>query len=98
MSENHGPQEDKNAHTFEVNERAHVEIRGMTEVISFDEAAVSLKTVCGEMTVEGEGLHIGVLDTERGLVALEGTSIDGIFYLRADGGEKKGLFGRWRRT
>ena len=86
------------SHDISVKNRTKMSITGVVEVISFDEAAVSLKTICGEMTVEGEGLHIGVLDTERGLVALEGTSIDGIFYLRADGGEKKGLFGRWRRT
>lgn len=72
-------------------------ITGVSEVLSFDESAVHLQTVCGELTVEGEGLRIGTLDTERGLVALEGASIDGLFYLRPEGEERRGLFGRWHK-
>ena len=80
-----------------VKNRTKMSISGVTEVISFDETAVDLKTVCGELCVEGEGLHIGVLDTERGIVTLEGRTIDGINYLRSDGGERKGFFGKWRK-
>ena len=72
-------------------------ISGVKEVISFDEAAVNLRTVCGELAVEGAGLHIGTLDSERGVVLLEGSSIDGIWYVRDGDGERKGIFGRWRK-
>ena len=85
------------AQDITVKNRTKMNISGVTEVISFDETAVDLRTVCGELCVEGEGLHIGVLDTERGIVTLEGSSIDGIYYLRPDSGERKGIFGRWRK-
>lgn len=85
------------AQDITVKNRTKMSISGVTEVISFDETAVDLKTVCGELCVEGEGLHIGVLDTERGVVSLEGSTIDGIYYLRPDGGDRKGFFGKWRK-
>ena len=71
-------------------------ISGVCEVISFVEHAVNLRTVCGDLAIEGEGLHIGVLDTERGMVALEGDSVDGMWYLREDTASKRGLFAKWR--
>lgn len=85
------------AQDITVKNRTKMSISGVTEVISFDETAVNLKTVCGELCVEGEGLHIGVLDTERGVVSLEGSTIDGIYYPRPDGGDRKGFFGKWRK-
>ena len=85
------------AQDITVKNRTKMSISGVTEVISFDETAVDLKTVCGELCVEGEGLHIGVLDTERGIVTLEAKSVDGIYYPRADTGERKGIWGRWRK-
>ena len=88
--------EEQLPHKLNLNERRQLTMTGVTEVISFDETAVNLLTDCGEMTVEGEGLRIGVLDTERGLVTLEGNAVDGIWYPRAEVGERKGLFGRWR--
>jgi sporulation protein YabP len=80
-----------------VKNRNKMSISGVTEVVSFDEAAVELRTVCGDLCVEGEGLHIGVLDTERGIVALEGKSVDGIYYPREESGEHKRLWSRWRK-
>ena len=80
-----------------VKNRNKMSISGVTEVVSFDETAVELRTVCGDLCIEGEGLHIGVLDTERGIVALEGKSIDGIYYPRDDSAPHKGLWGRWRK-
>jgi hypothetical protein len=45
------------------------------------------------MTIEGKGLRIGVLDTDRGAVTLSGR-IDGIFYSTEDGEEKRSYWGR----
>ena len=85
------------AQDITVKSRNKMSITGVTEVVSFDEAAVELRTVCGDLCVEGDGLHIGVLDTEQGIVTLDGKSIDGIYYPRAESGERHGLLGRWRR-
>ena len=85
------------AQDITVKSRNKMSITGVTEVVSFDENAVELRTVCGELCVEGDGLRIGVLDTERGIVTLEGKTIDGIYYPHAESGERRGLLGRWRR-
>ena len=85
------------AQDITVKSRRSMSMSGVTEVVSFDEEQVTLRTVCGELCVEGEGLHIGVLDTERGIVTLEAKSIDGIYYPHADSDERRGLFGKWRR-
>ena len=82
-------------HEISLKSRKRMSISGVREVIRFDEKAVDLRTVCGDLAIEGEGLHIGVLDTERGTVTLEGESIDGMWYLREDSGKKRGLFGKW---
>ena len=73
--------------------RKEMSIEGVRDVESFDESCVILHTTGGEMTVEGSGLRIGVLDTERGIVTLSG-SVDGVFYASEHTDEKRGLFGR----
>ena len=80
-----------------VKNRSKMSMTGVTEIVSFDELQVTLHTVCGELCIEGEGLHIGILDTERGIVTLEAKSVDGIYYPRAEDGERRGLFGKWRK-
>ncbi len=84
-------------HGFIVRERAHVEIRGMTEVISFDETGVSLATTGGNMVIEGSDLHVNVLDVREGTVTVDG-HVDSIYYSDpspSDGSH--GLFGRFFR-
>lgn len=81
-------------HGFEVHERAHVEIHGMTDVISFDETSVVLATTSGHMSIEGSGLRVSVLDVEQGNVTVDG-HIDGIYYFDPSGSQNsKGFFGR----
>ena len=86
-------QTEKQIHELFLKERAEMRITGVKEVDSFDETAVSLRTLKGDMTVEGQGLQISVLDVDRGVVVLGGR-IDGIFYSTADGEERKGFFSR----
>ena len=80
-------------HDISLNMRKHLDITGVKDVVSFDEQSVIVTTVCGEMTVEGKDIRIGVLDTERGIVSLDGT-VDAIFYSNADENKKQGLFGK----
>ncbi|MBE6546996.1 MAG: sporulation protein YabP [Ruminococcaceae bacterium] len=80
-------------HGFQVSARKEMSISGVKEVESFDEESVSLHTSGGDMTVEGKGLRIGVLDTDRGVVTLSGR-IDGVFYSTEDGEEKRGFWSR----
>lgn len=84
-------------HEIAVKGRKQMSITGVREVISFDERAVNVQTVNGELTVEGAALHIGVLDTDRGVVMLEGDPIDGVWYLgeERERDKHKGLLKKW---
>jgi sporulation protein YabP len=81
-------------HDVAIKGRRHIDITGVREVISFDETAVVMSTDGGEMTLEGNDLRIGVLDTERGIVSVEG-KINALFYDEdAAPSDKKRFFGR----
>ena len=89
------PMENKNpTHRIEMLDCARLTLTGVKEVKGFDEENVSLSTTCGAMTVEGEGLHITLLDLEHGNVTVEG-HLSALYYTkeRVGGG---GLFGRWK--
>ena len=86
----------KRNHSVILNSRNKMSIDGVEDVVSFDETQVELVTACGEMTVEGNGLHITTLALDSGTVELDG-KIDGIFYSepkaeRERGGFFSGLF------
>lgn len=70
---------DDRAHSLRLTARVGADVEGVAEVRSFDEEAVVLKTSCGEMTLEGEGLRVGALDMERGTVRVEGR-INAVYY------------------
>lgn len=79
------------AHGFEVRERAHIEVHGMTEVISFDENAVMLATTQGNMTIEGRELRVNVLNVKEGQVSVDG-HVDGIYYTETTPTPSRGGF------
>lgn len=85
--------ENKQTHECLIKCRNHVDIIGVREVISFDEGAVILITDCGEMTLEGEGLRVGTLDTDRGIVSVDGT-VNGVFYTENTKKTRRSLFSR----
>lgn len=81
-------------HKIFLSERKSLELHGVSDVISFDDISVILHTSCGRMEIEGEALHISVLDLSSGEVKIEG-KINGIFYYdEREKGEKRGIFGR----
>ncbi|MBE6530746.1 MAG: sporulation protein YabP [Ruminococcaceae bacterium] len=84
---------DGQIHDISLNMRKHMDITGVRDVVSFDEQSVILTTVCGEMTVEGRDIKIGVLDTDRGIVSLDG-KVDAVFYSNSDENKRQGLFGK----
>ena len=85
------------AHSFISRMREGIEIEGVCDVISFDESGVSLETVCGNMAIEGECLHVTVLDITSGRVVIEGR-ISGAYYFDSKPTVKRGLFGGARRS
>lgn len=80
-------------HDCHIRSRTHVEITGVSEVLSFDEGSVVLITVGGEMTLEGQDLRIGTLDTEHGLVSVDG-KISALYYLDGTVKKRRGFFKR----
>ena len=62
----------KTAHRFFSEERNGIKIDGVCDVISFDERSVVLDTTAGSMAVEGENLHITILNIENKNVEIEG--------------------------
>lgn len=73
--------------------REKLTINGIKEIINFDESIVNLKTVCGELSIEGENIHINVLNIEKGDIEIQG-KISGINYYDSIQNDKKNLLSR----
>ena len=58
-------------HLITLRNRKVLAVNGVYEVVSFDESSVVMKTVCGELVIEGDGLHISELDTSNGVILVE---------------------------
>ena len=55
-----------------LSERAKLTVTGVEEVLSFDEERIVMRTVLGELTVLGSGMHIGKLSLDTGELGVEG--------------------------
>ena len=85
-------EEQKKIHDFASKNREGIRISGVSDVISFDEGGVSLETLCGNMAVEGEELHVRTLNTDEGIVEIDG-KINGVYYYESKPVKKRRLFG-----
>ena len=81
-------------HKLTLQERKQLSITGVTEVVSFDEASVVLRTDMGTLVILGKELQLKNLSVEGGQVAVEGT-VYSLAYeqTRETGGWLRGLFG-----
>ena len=59
-------------HRLTLNERRQLSMTGVSEVVSFDENAVVLRTELGTLVIQGKELQLKTLSTEGGQVAVEG--------------------------
>lgn len=87
---------DNKLHNLYVKNRQGAQLEGILEVIRFDENEVLLETVCGTLSIDGEGLHLSEWNAERGLATLEGR-VDAITYFdkkQDDAKSHTGLFGK----
>ena len=66
-------------HSFRADQRASMVIQGVTDVLSFDEDCVFLVTTCGRLSIDGERLHVTVLNTRDGIVEISG-KLCGLIY------------------
>ena len=66
-------------HELSLKERRELTMTGVTEVVSFEEHAVVLRTALGTLIVQGRDLQLKTLSLEGGQVAVEG-SISALIY------------------
>ncbi len=59
-------------HLLELRNRCEMSLTGVSEVINFSDNLVTLRTSCGDLTVRGEGLSMGRLNTETGELYIKG--------------------------
>lgn len=77
-------------HSISLKDRKEMRIDGVTEVLSFDDRSVVLKTQCGDMAIDGTDLKIAVLEIDAGIVVLSGT-VSGVYYYEQSTKEKRSL-------
>lgn len=79
-------------HKLSLNERKNLTMTGVTEVVSFDDTMVVLRTALGTLEVQGQELQLKTLSIDGGQVAVDG-HISALLYEepRNSGG---GLLGR----
>lgn len=83
----------KAEHNLILNFREKLSITGVKEIINFDENGVNVKTVCGELSIDGENIHINALNVERGELEITG-KLNGINYLDIYESDKRSLLSR----
>lgn len=66
-------------HKLTLNERKSLTMTGVTEVVSFDDATVVLRTCLGTLEIQGQQLQLKTLSIDGGQVAVEG-HISALYY------------------
>lgn len=59
-------------HSLSLDERQRLSVSGVEEVVSFDDEAVSVRTVKGLLHVRGSGLKVEKLEKNTGELAITG--------------------------
>ena len=83
----------KNDHNLNLNYREKLSITGVMEIINFDEKCINIKTVCGELSIDGENIRINVLNVENGKLEITG-KINGINYVDIYESDRKSLLSK----
>ena len=78
-------------HVVNMTDCGRLSLCGVRDVGAFDESVVILTTLCGMLTVEGEGLHISRLDLDKGECEVSG-NVTALIYTKAK--ERGGFFAR----
>ena len=86
--------EERLPHKMTMNERRELTMTGVTEVVSFEESSVVLRTSLGTLMVHGRELQLKTLSLDGGQVAVDG-HISALVYEepRQEGGWLRRLLG-----
>ena len=63
-------------HSVSMDDRCRLNVTGVDDVESFDEATVVMNTSQGNLIVRGSGLHIGKISLDVGEIKVEGMITD----------------------
>ena len=80
-------------HKLTLQQRESLNMTGVTEVVSFDDSAIILKTHMGELCVQGDGLLLKTLSLEGGQVAVSGHITSLVYEEPRPAGPLRRLFG-----
>ncbi len=81
------------SHSLTLQERKKLTMRGVSEVVSFEENLVQLRTALGDLAVHGQQLQLKNLTLEGGEVAVEGHISALVYQEPRTGGWLSRLFG-----
>lgn len=87
MSDN----QDALKHDVLIKSRQRMEMTGISDVSSFDDAEIVVQTENSGVSIEGENLKIEKFNSENGELVLNG-SINGMFYHSKNSNKKKKTF------
>lgn len=79
-------------HKLTLDERKKLTVTGVTEVVSFDEESVVLRTGLGTLVVQGRDLKLKQLTPEGGNVAVAGEIASLLYEQNRSGGVLSRLF------
>lgn len=80
-------------HSLTLKDRSVLTMTGVTEVVSFDENSVILRTGLGNLIIQGQELQLKTLTLDGGQVAVEGTVSALIYEQPRQGGWLRRLVG-----
>ena len=60
-------------HKLSLNDRKQLTMTGVSEVVSFDDSTVLLRTSLGNLMIQGKELQLKTLSLEGGQVAVDGS-------------------------
>ncbi len=66
-------------HRLVLENRSHMEITGVLDLLVFDESEIVLETSGGVLNIRGAELHMNTMTLEKGLLILDGDVAE-IFY------------------
>ena len=80
-------------HKLTLQQRESLSMTGVTEVVSFDDTAIVLKTHLGDLIVQGDNLVLKNLSLEGGQVAVSGHISSLVYEEPRPAGRLRRLFG-----
>lgn len=81
-------------HRVVLEDRKRLSVTGVQKVQSFGQKEIVLETIQGMLSIKGGGLDIKHLDLQGGLVEIEGTIVEAMFYSHNSKEARQNLLGK----